>query len=405
MSLPVAVQSAVFYFLACTPCSKVRHRQKAKAQAKKEREDKAKLETEQPGLYRHPSPFNTNPYWQEEISMGPSLPKKSISKNSSQRGLTSSGRESVAPSMSDHTNIGDSRTHFGDSTTAMPQDDTLSEDWNRRRGYQREDEELWGQWSGPGSAGSGHKLMDAFSKARDSAGRLIESTLGIEKEVTEQERRDFYLSPKNPPVNDYHPPVVSSKPPHKDARKWMLQPPPPAKIMEGKVPVSRAVSSGSKSSGRTLVGDEGNLGRRLQEKMAKERIRKGSNPTEVELIESLFITRSSLSVGHTQSRSLSFNGSDDSIDNPFERRRSRRRMPVVESDADEDAVPSAQISKTVSHTSSTLGHVAQRPKLETIPSTDGSGNPRTLSKKSKRPKSARTKTNIWVDSPVGDDTD
>jgi hypothetical protein len=147
------------------------------------------------------------------------------------------------------------------------------------------------------------------------------------------------------------------------------------------------------------------LGRRLHEKMAKERIRKESNPTEVELIESLFITRSSLSVGHNRSRSLSFNDSDDSIDNPFERRRSRRRMPVVESDADEDAVPSAQISKTVSHTSSTLGHVAQRPKLETIPSTDGSGNPRTLSKKSKRPKSTRTKTNVWVDSPVGDDTE
>lgn len=409
MSLPVAFQSAVFYFLACTPCAKVRHRQKTKAQAKKEREEKAKLETEQPGLYRHPSPFNTNPYWQEEISMGPSLPKKSMSKNSSQRGLTSSGRESVAFSMSEHTNIGDSRTQFSDSMSAMPHDDTLSEDWNRRRGYQREDEELWGQWAGMGS-GSGHKLMDAFSKARDSAGRLIESTLGIEKEVTEQERRDFYLSPKNPPVNDYHPPVVSSKPPHRDARKWMLQPPPPAKIMEGKIPVSRAVSSGSKSSGRTLIGDEGNLGRKVHEKMVKERMRKESNPTEVELIESLFSTRSNLSIGHTRSRSLSFNESDDSIDNPFERRRSRRRMPVavppgIESEDDEDTVPSPQISKTASHASSTLGHVAQRPRLETIPSTDGSGNSRALSKRSRRQKSTRSKNTAWVDSPVGDDTD
>lgn len=409
MSLPIAVQSAVFYFLACTPCAKVRHRQKAKSQAKKEREEKAKLETDQPGLYRHPSPFSTNPYWQEEISMGPSLPKKSVSKNSSQRGLTSSGRESVAPSMSEHTNVGDSRTHFSDSMTAMPQDDALSEDWNRRRGYQREDEELWGQWAGPG-AGSGQKLMDAFSKARDSAGRLIESTLGIEKEVTEQERRDFYLTPKNPPVNDYHPPVVSSKPSHRDARKWMLQPPPPAKIMEGKIPVSRAVSSGSRSSGRTLVADEANLGRKIQEKMVKERMRKESNPTEVELIESLFVTRSNVSVGHNRSRSLSFNESDDSIDNPFERRRSRRRMPVavppgIESEDDEDEVPSPQMSKTASHTSSTVGHAAQRPKLETIPSTDGSSNNRTLSKKSKRQKSTRSKNNVWVDSPVGDDTD
>ncbi|KAK2612414.1 hypothetical protein QQS21_001518 [Conoideocrella luteorostrata] len=410
MSLPVAFQSAVFYFIACTPCAKVRHRHKAKAQAKKEREEKAKLETDQPGLYRHPSPFNTNPYWQEEINMGPSLPKKSVSKNSSQRGLTSSGRESVALSMSEHTNVGDSRTNFNDSVTTMPLD-VISEDWNRRRGYQREDEELWGQWPGPGP-GSPSKLMDAFSKARDSAGRLIESTLGIEKEVTDQERRDFYLSPKNPPVNDYHPPVVSSKPPHKDARKWMLQPPPPAKIMEGKVPVCRAVSSASKSSGRTLVSDDSNLGRKVQEKMVKERLRKESNPTEVELIESLFLTRSNLSVGHTRSRSLSFNGSDDSIDtNSFERRRSRRRMPPaippgIESDDDDEPIPSPQISKTASHASGTTGHVAQRPKLETIPSTDGSGNTRTLSKKvNKRQKSIRNRNSVWVDSPVGDDTD
>lgn len=338
--------------------------------------------------------------------MGPSLPKKSISKNSSQRGLASSGQESRTPSMSEQTNVGDSRTQF----TTTPQDAT-SDDWNRTRGYQREDEELWGQWSGNGH-GSGQKLMVAFSKARDSAGRLIESTLGIEKEVTEQERRDFYLSPKNPPVNDYHPPVVSSRPTYKDARKWMLQPPPPAKVMEGKVPVSRAVSSGSKSSGRTLVGDESNIGRKMQEKMVKDRLRKESNPTEGELIESLFATRSNLSIGHTRSRSLSFNGSDDSLDtSPFERRRSRRRAPLVvppgiESDDDDGPISASQMCKTVSQASSTLGHAAQRPKLETIPSTDGSSYTRNLSKKvSKRQKSMRNRSSVWVDSPVGDDTD
>ena len=111
MSFPVAVRSAIFYFVACTPCAKVRHRQKAKEQAKKERLQKARLETEQPGLYRHPSPFNTNPYWQEEILMGPSLPKKAASKNSSQRGLESTARESN-PSVSEHTAIGDSRANL-----------------------------------------------------------------------------------------------------------------------------------------------------------------------------------------------------------------------------------------------------------------------------------------------------
>ena len=398
MSFPVAVQSAVFYILACTPCAQMRHRQKAKVQAKKEREEKSKLESDQPGLYRHPSPFNTNPYWEEEINMGPSLPKKSASKNSSQRGLTSSGRESTTHSMSDNPQMADSRTHIGESGQAEP---PLPDNWNKRR-YQREDEELWGQ-SIEFATGSGQKLMDVISKARDSAGRLIESTLGMDKDVTEQERRDFYMSPRNPPVNDYHPPVVSSKPSHRDARKWMLQPPPSAKVMEGKVPVSRAISSGSKSSGRTLVAEDSSLGRKL----AKERSRKETNPTEVELIESLFATRSNLSCGHTRSRSLSFNDSDESQEaNPFERRRSRRKPPVavppgIDSEDEDSDVPSP-VSKTASH-SSNPGHAAQRPKLETIPSTDGSGTARSVSRKSRRIRSTKRKT--WVGSPVGDDTE
>ena len=410
MSFPVAVQSAIFYFVACTPCAKVRHRHKAKGLAKKERLEKAKLETEQPGLYQHPSPFNTNPFWQEEISMGPSLQKKTTSKNSSQRGLTSSDRESRAPSVSDRTNAGDSRSNIGDSMCALPEDselDSVSSDWNRKRGYQREDEELWGQWQG-------NKFMDAITKARDSAGRLIESTLGIDnKEVTQQERRDFYTTPRNPPVNDYHPPVVSSKPPHRDAHKWMLQPPPAAKVMEGKVPVSRAVSSGSKSSGQTLIGDDPHLGKLMFEKFAKEKARRmNSDISETELIESLFITRSNQSL--SRSRSLSFDGgSEETLENPLEWRRKSRVRPMavppgmgMDDDSDSDSyIPPPRISKTISQPMP-AAHVAQRPKLETIPSTDASGgSSRDLTRKSRRSKARRSKLLSGAASPVGDDTD
>ena len=213
-----------------------RHRHKAKVQAKKEKEAKAQLESEQPGMYHHPSPFNTNPHWQEEITRGPSLPKKSSVKNSSQRGLRSSGGDSTAPNPSDLTNIGGSRLSMMESSTAIPEDDALSTDWNTRHGYQREDEELWGQSFGH------NRFRDAISKASHSAGKLIESKLGT-KEVTEQDRRDFYFAPKVPPVNDYHPPVISNKAPNAGAHQWMLQPPPPAKVMEGKIPVNRTTSS------------------------------------------------------------------------------------------------------------------------------------------------------------------
>ncbi|ODA79631.1 hypothetical protein RJ55_05225 [Drechmeria coniospora] len=404
MSFPVAFQSAVFYFVACTPCAKVRHRQKAKEKAKKERLEKAKLETEQPGLYLHPSPFNTNPYWQEEISMGPSLPKKSASKNSSQRGLASAGRASSAVSMSEHTTIGGSRSNLGDGRPAVAEDDTVSEDWNKRRRYQREDEELWGQ----PVAGSGHRLMDAFSKARDSAGRLIDATLGIDKAVTEQERRDFYFSPRNPPVNDHHPPVVSSKPPHRDARKWMLQPPPPAKIMEGKIPVTRAVSVGSRSSGKTVAGEEPPPGRKAHAKVAMERWPKEHEPTEMELIESLFHTRSHQSTSYTRSRSLSLDGSDDSLESPLDRRRRNRRLvavpPDVESESEGDAEDAASppVTETLGH-SGRSARVVQRPKMQTTPGADVRSNGRVLSMKSSRPhKPSRGKT-VPAATTTGDD--
>ncbi|GAW10899.1 hypothetical protein ANO14919_002350 [Xylariales sp. No.14919] len=115
--------------------------------------------------------------------------------------------------------------------------------WNHRR-YQREDEELWGsEW--------GHKLMDVIKHASTSAGRLIESSLSKDaKRISdeEEEEANSYFKQVNPPVNDYHPPIIS-RAPLKRAVKWMVQPPPPAKVMDGKIPVSRgnSISSSSRS--------------------------------------------------------------------------------------------------------------------------------------------------------------
>ena len=336
--------------------------------------------------------------------MGPSLPKKSASKNSSQRRLASSGKDSTAPSVSECTNVGDSRTNFGDSTTVIPEDDSLSQDWNRKKGYQREDEELWGQWSG-------HKLMDAFSKARDSAGKLIESTLGFEKEVTEQARRDFYFSPKNPPVNDYHPPVVSSKAPHRDAHRWMLQPPPSAKMMEGKIPVGRTVSSGSRSSGRTMVGEDFSLSRVAQERLAKERMKKESkNKTEEELIESLFLTRSNRSLSFPRSRSLSLDGVDESVEIAYERRKRSRVRPVAAPPGEESEGEELSVIQPSKYPNAALpgpgpvGHIAQRPKLETIASAESDSSARVASNMAGRQRSKK-KSLFGAASPVGDDTD
>ncbi|KAL2257438.1 hypothetical protein VTK26DRAFT_170 [Humicola hyalothermophila] len=307
MSYLGAAQSALFYFVSCAPCIELHRQHRTRQKAKKERAVKARIVMEQPHLYRHPEPFHTNPYWNEEIQMGPSLPKNrkgsdGLGKTLSQRRLTAVSRDgrpsigtgsSVVINMSETGSITSPRPStsptlahgIASSPTVVgePASPTLSKtvsisassDWNSKR-YQREDEELWGYEA----SWSGHKLMGAIKQAGSSAGRYVESKLGFEKPVTEEDRYNFYFAPRNPPVNDYHPPVVSSRPLHKDALRWMLQPPPPAKVMDGKVPVSRSASMASAASSRrtTSMRDGGSLGRLVGEKTLEARIRNGESP-------------------------------------------------------------------------------------------------------------------------------
>ncbi len=163
MAFPVAVQSAIFYILACTPCMAAKGRYRTRSNRSGEREERARMDAE-PQLYRQPSPFNVNPYWEEEIMMGPSLPKKGKagSKNTSQRKLTSAGKDSstgTRSSLAVSSGGGPSPSH--ESPTLVP-DDARSmsvegwDGWNHKR-YQREDEELWGH-----EQSRTHKLMDAI---------------------------------------------------------------------------------------------------------------------------------------------------------------------------------------------------------------------------------------------------
>lgn len=419
MSYLVAAQSALFYFLACTPCNQLQHQHKTRRQARKDKEMKERIVMEQPHLYMHPDPFHTNPYWDEEIRMGPSLPKKrknsdAASKSTSQRRLTAASRDggrpsigtgsSVVVSMSDMaSSIASPRPStspvplpgLGSTPTMVPEEDptspTLSKtvsistsaDWNMKR-YQREDEELWG--SEP--SWSGHKLMDAIKQAGTSAGRYMESKLRSERHVTEEDRYNFYFTPRNPPVNDYHPPVVSSKPAHKDALRWMLQPPPPAKVMEGKVPVTRSASMVSAASRRTVsTRDAGSLGRIVGERAVEARIRRGERPPTADderRTASLTRTRSRVSTAtrtrsrrttRTSSSSTTSSDEEDHLDMMSRRASSKRRRRVPQhhrtpeacsDDAgDDEPVPMPKSPESLS-SSSLPGHAAQRPRLPTI---------------------------------------
>ncbi|KAI0485169.1 hypothetical protein GGR56DRAFT_662946 [Xylariaceae sp. FL0804] len=375
MSFGVAVQSAVFYLVSCSPCIQARHHSQSKKKAKAESQEKARLQAKFPDSYQHPDPFNTNPFWNEEIMMGPHIEAKKYtggSKNVSQRGLDRAGKEtahtpastpgieppSAAESAAESTAgsapgsvIGSLTGTNGPAAETSPtvltedgklsfsttQSTTLSDDWNRKR-YQREDEELWGHEL----YRTGHKLMDAIKQAGTSAGRLLEARLGMEaKPITDEDRHNFYFAPRNPPVNDYHPPIVRQPSSHRDSHKWMLQPPPPAKVMEGKVPVNRSASFASHLSRRTTTNSDGpGLGRLVHEKTVEAKLRSGEVPSELESSLSLSrpvpkrrTTGSSLGASRashrriSRSRSLSLESSDASDEIIGKRRRPRAARP------------------------------------------------------------------------------
>ncbi|KAI9656821.1 MAG: hypothetical protein M1821_003460 [Bathelium mastoideum] len=229
MSLLKGIQSAIFYYLSCAPCAQLAHKKRRRKQAQLDRRERDILEIEQPGLYRHPSPFATNPFWAEEIALGPGPPprrSKKKAKDSMSRGIRSAGTQSTTGSASNSDGDTDALEKLGH---ADRRHSLNPKHWNFRR-YQREDEALWGQ-----------------SFDRESAASMDGSTRALPGSNTDSRysRTETMYIARNPPINDLHPPVVSTPSSNVNETRWMLQPPPPAKIMSGK---ERANSNRSRSS-------------------------------------------------------------------------------------------------------------------------------------------------------------
>ncbi|KAJ5166947.1 uncharacterized protein N7482_005728 [Penicillium canariense] len=189
-------QSAVFYYATCTPCAMSIDRRKRKKEAvrtKRLNEKAARdLVTDQPRPFPQPTPFSTNEGWKEEISLGPGPPTRRGGHRNNQR--TNSWNTDQSSQMKK------------DKSGGLMQ--PLNDRWKSMR-YQREDEPLWGQEVRGSSIGfSGRGRAD------------------------HQEPPKYYAACV-PPVNDLHPPIVSGPSSRADTR-WMLQPPPSAKVMAGK---------------------------------------------------------------------------------------------------------------------------------------------------------------------------
>ncbi|MCJ1245045.1 hypothetical protein MMC30_002246 [Trapelia coarctata] len=253
-------QSAIFYYVSCAPCTKLNYRRKQRLKNKREQAEKADLESAQPDVYKHPPPFRTNIYWREEMVLGPGPPPKKKDRdrmrNGSSRDLNTGGQGSSAggSSATDTTLVVGSV----EGMEVVAERDS-GEGWNTRR-YQRPDEILWGfdieEESGVGLSGIS-RTGTAGSGTRYTA--------------------------RNPAVNDLHPPVVSTHPTRKSETRWMLQPPPSAKVMEGKEKAnrSRSVSGGSYGSSKAV-----SLQRQAGERQMEEKMKRGERrAADVPLLE------------------------------------------------------------------------------------------------------------------------
>lgn len=163
------------------------------------------MQIAQPDLYQHPAPFEINPYWQEEMTLGPGPPPRrnrgrtansdrtaKTDKTDTSRTLTTAGTQSTMDSL------GSSSISLG--PVQDPSHLLGGHGWNRKR-YQRPDEEFL----------ENIEEHDPIAKPKPS-----------------------YFTARAPPVNDLHPPVVSTLPSNWEDRKWMKAKPPSAAFMEGK---------------------------------------------------------------------------------------------------------------------------------------------------------------------------
>ena len=222
---------------------------------------------------------------------------------------------------------------------------TSGEGWNRQR-YQREDEMLWGLENVETGSSDGNS-----STLRQSA------------------RGGYHYYARNPEVNDLHPPIVSTHPTSMKETQWMLQPPPRAKVMEGKERANRSRSGSGNSAGGSMKSRgssrrnvEESLGRRVGEKLMEEKLGRREGPPPAPSANSLSRAGSAHSTISSASRtttpmpgqrhdkdSNSIKASPDHLDSELQRRGHDLRDSTI---FDSSSVPNS----------------SSRPPLSTIPS-------------------------------------
>ena len=259
-------QSAIFYYLACSPCADYNHKRKRRKEAEKSRKQWTELVSQQPESEPQPVFGQTNKYWTEEINAGPGPPKgwrrDSIAQIDLKRPPTAASNNSKYIKPAETNNGKQSIERFSSPPTSSTTSDspeppkssrpTLehrstfdqmrekvrhslsvnTEGWNLRR-YDREDELLTG-------------LNDTMSRMWDRATAVTRRPSGDHKrtrslsrtrkraDTVESDSYDYYKA-RAAEINDLHPPIASQLDTNLERVAWMKLPAPSRGVMEGKI--------------------------------------------------------------------------------------------------------------------------------------------------------------------------
>ncbi|CAK4031181.1 Hypothetical predicted protein [Lecanosticta acicola] len=362
MALHRGIQSAIFYYLACTPCAEIRYKKRRKQEAKQSRRERQLLEEENPNHYRHPSPSSTNPHWQVDIALGPTLTVRG-------KRRTNGGDGSRGRKASRYTNNDSAEPSSVDLAGQNSVDGRNDSNWNTRP-YQREDEELWGSTT-------------------NFAGSIYGDSLRRPPKAYTKGSHQF----RNPEVNAMHPATVTTVSSREEAM-WMMQPPPVAEVMSGK---KRAPRSRSDSGASRLNSSSVPSSRQLSSRLTQHRA--PSTPMSRECSSQA----SNGSTGQRHDRSATTSERDFAISPIQTEPRVRRKPPpiqIVHDDSKESLVtavrlPSIAPSEAAGNPQQAT-RTAPRPQLSTIASDNsvpdglrpGSRTPPRSSKENSHPGSA-----------------
>ncbi|KAF2102950.1 hypothetical protein NA57DRAFT_71934 [Rhizodiscina lignyota] len=278
------VQSAIFLYVSCGPCHDASYRRKRKKEAIRSRQEKEQLRADYPEALHQPSPFDINPYWQEEIDIGPGPPLRKAKRTGK-----ASGDGSQAQSQRSRALTAATQTSF-DSSLAEQQGKKIDlsklkeldpahikEKWQNR--HQRRDEENMSDeeyYEG---------MMDGESSSRRRPSHGGSSVAPGGWPTYPREKRKYrYTTTRAPPVNDLHPPIVVTPSVYRAERQWMKEGPPSAAFMNGKAGTRTNTPSRSESalSNRDRAHSSPrispNLYRHVGQKALDEKVRRGETP-------------------------------------------------------------------------------------------------------------------------------